>query len=112
LKTEKYFDQKFLSFVCFKRGIFLPWYRKRGKLVIQKEESEFLNGVETGKFVKDLHRAFAVLIYFAAIRKGEALRVTHEQFKINDDEIVFDVGPRLKQGIQTSPLKISRLPNT
>jgi len=86
----------------------LPWYRKRGKLVIQKEESEFLNGMETGKFVKDLHRAFAVLIYFAAIRKGEALRVTREQFKLNESEVVFDVGPRLKHGIQTPPLKIPR----
>jgi hypothetical protein len=89
----------------------VPWYRRHGKLVIPMVESEFLNGMETGKFVKDLHRAFVVLIYYTAIRKGEALRVTREQFKINEDEVVFDVGPRLKHGIQTPPLKIPRTAN-
>jgi integrase len=62
--------------------------------------------METGWFVKFEHRAFAVLLYYTAIRRGEALRTTPEMFKITETEIVFDVGTRLKHGIQTPPLKI------
>jgi len=86
----------------------MPWYRRQGKLVIPMEEIDFINGMKTGKFAKFQHRGFAVLIYYTAIRRGEALRVTPEQFKITDGEIVFDVGARLKHGIQTPPLKIPR----
>jgi len=85
---------------------FLPWYRRHGKLVIAMTEEDFLRAMEIGWFVKFEHRAFAVLLYYTAIRRGEALRATPEMFKITESEIVFDVGTRLKHGIQTPPLKI------
>lgn len=86
----------------------MPWYRRHGKLVIPMEEVDFLRAMETGKFVKFQHRAFAVLLYYTAIRRGEALRTVPEMFQITENEIVFDVGVRLKHGIQTPPLKIPR----
>jgi integrase len=86
----------------------LPNYSRHGKLVIPISDEDFSRGMETGDFKKYLHRAFVVLIFFTAIRRGEALRVTPEQFKITDDEVMFDVGVRLKHGIQTPALKIPR----
>lgn len=76
--------------------------------MIPMTEEDFLRGMETGKFIKFQHRAFVVLIYYTAIRRGEALRVTPEQFKITEGQIIFNVGARLKHGIQTPPLKIPR----
>jgi hypothetical protein len=32
VETEKYFGLAFLDFVCFKRGIFVLWYRRHGRL--------------------------------------------------------------------------------
>lgn len=62
--------------------------------------------MDKGKFVQKKHRAFAVLLYYSAVRKAEALRVVREQFQITRTAIMFDVGERLKHGKKTNPLKI------
>jgi integrase len=84
---------------------FLPWYR-HGKKLIALSEQDFTTAMETGRFVKQEHRAFIVLLYFTGIRRGEALRATPEMFKVTPDEIIFSVGKRLKNGIETQPLRM------
>jgi len=61
-----------------------------------------------GTFKKQKHRGYAVLLYATAIRGGEALRCTPEQFTILNDKVIFEVGKRLKHGIITTPLTIPK----
>jgi integrase len=83
-------------------------YTKHGKILTPISNHEFIEGMESGNFASDKHRSYAVLLYYTAIRRAEALRCVPEQFKIYKDKIVFDVGKRLKHGITTPPLTIPR----
>lgn len=69
-------------------------------------DEQFKEIMETGHFCKNIHRPFTVLLYYSAIRKSEALRVVKQDFQITSDNIVFDVGPRLKHSLRTPPLYI------
>jgi integrase len=59
-----------------------------------------------GYFCREDHKVFMALLYYSAVRKGEALRAIREQFKLENDFIIFSVGTRLKHGMDTPPLNI------
>ncbi|HUJ84763.1 MAG TPA: hypothetical protein VLV84_04070 [Candidatus Acidoferrales bacterium] len=81
-------------------------YRKEGKKLSPLTDKDFIDGMESGYFVQEGHKAFVALLYYTAVRKSEALRATREQFQITKKDLVFSVGKRLKHGIETPPLKI------
>lgn len=83
-----------------------PWYRTEGKIQTPITDEQFREGMETGHFVQEKHKGFVTLLYYSAIRKGEALRSKKEQYNLQDGYIIFDVGKRLKHGINTPPLNI------
>lgn len=83
-------------------------YSRFGKLEYPITYADFEKGMATGKFVKQKHRAFVVLLYYTGIRTGEALRAKKEQFKTYEDAVTFNVGPRLKHGIETRALVLPR----
>jgi len=84
----------------------MPNYTKHGKDFFPLTEEEFIKRMNTGYFVEPSHRAYAILLYYTGVRKTEALRAKREQFRIAEDRIYFDVGPRLKGGLHTAPLPI------
>ena len=84
----------------------MPWYRKHGKIETPLSHEEFLKAMQKGKFVKPKHKAFVALLYYTGVRRGEALRAKKEQFRLEGNQIIFDVGKRLKRGIQTPALNI------
>jgi hypothetical protein len=86
----------------------LPNYQKTGKILIPLTDAEFADGMETGYFAKESHKAFVVLLFYSGVRKQEALRALRKQFHITPDAIIFSVGKRLKHGIETPPLNIPR----
>jgi len=69
-----------------------------GKVEIPISDVDFQKGIKEGTFVKPRHKAFAVLLFYSAIRNGEALRVTRENFSTSPEgDIIFDVGERFKK---------------
>ena len=84
----------------------MPWYRREGKIQDPLAPGQFSEGMDEGKFVWPEHRAFCVLLYYSGIRLAEGLRAVREQFQIDNEKILFDVGVRLKHGIQTPSLVI------
>jgi len=82
----------------------MPWYRRYGKVLEALTAADFADGMDHGDFKTPKHRAFAVLLFYSAVRKQEALRSTRESFQLFDDHILFDVGARLKHGIETPAL--------
>lgn len=84
----------------------MPHYRKHGKILIPLTDEEFAEGMKNGHFVQRKHKGFLALIHYTGIRLTEALRARKEQFNLSRGEIVFDVGKRLKRGIETPPLNI------
>ena len=84
----------------------LPFYRKHGKVQTLFTDQEFKSRMTEGHFVKPLHKAFCILLYYTGVRKSEALRVVKEQFQVRNNFLLFDVRPRLKSGVQTPPLNI------
>lgn len=83
-----------------------PHYRKHGKIQTAMTDEQFKEIMETGHFCKQIHQPFVSLIYYTAIRKSEALRVMKRDFRITGDEIIFEVGQRLKHSLRTPPLNI------
>ena len=83
-------------------------YSKHGKLEYPIIFEDFKKGMEEGLFIQRKHKGFVVLLYYTGIRSGEALRAKKEQFKILEEVITFDVGPRLKHGIETKALVLPR----
>jgi len=84
----------------------MPWYRNEGKILTPLTDREFSEGMEQGHFVQANHRAYCVLLYYSAVRKTEASRVLREQFQIARENVVFEVGKRLKHGMVTPPLSL------
>ena len=84
----------------------MPWYRREGKIQTPLSEDEFKEGMTHGYFVEDNHRAYTILLYYSAVRNGEATRATRDQFRIMPDKILFDVGQRLKHSKTTPALPI------
>jgi integrase len=81
-------------------------YGLTGKIEEPITEAEFSKGMKSGHFVEDKHRAFCVLLYYAGVRRGEALRVTRDQFRFTDSAIMYNVGERLKHSKETPNLKL------
>jgi integrase len=83
-------------------------YSKHGKITTPIDDAKFIEGMAHGVFKNPRHRSYAVLLYYTAIRRAEALRCIPEQFTIKTDRIIFDVKKRLKHGKETPPLTIPR----
>jgi len=83
-----------------------PHYRKHGKIQVPLTDQEFKQGMQTGPFKKPKHKGFVALLFYSGVRKSEALRVVKEQFQLMRNQIIFDVGKRLKHGLVTPPLNI------
>ena len=83
-----------------------PHYRKHGKIQVPLSDEEFKEGMRTGDFKKPKHKGFVALLFYSGVRKQEALRVKKEQFQLRGNQIIFDVGRRLKHGLETPPLNI------
>ena len=84
----------------------MPWYRTSGKLMTPMTDEDFVQAMENGYFVHRKHKGFIALLYYTAVRRGEALRARKERFRILDDRVIFEVGRRLKHGLHTPPLNI------
>ena len=84
----------------------MPWYRTSGKLMTPMTDEDFIQAIENGYFVDRKHKGFIALLYYTAVRRGEALRARKERFRILDDRVIFEVGKRLKHGLHTPPLNI------
>ena len=84
----------------------MPNYTRRGKIEQPIEPDEGVSLMDRGRFVKPRHQAFCATLYYFAVRSGEALKATEEQFTIGEDELFFDVGKRLKHSKRTPTLSI------
>lgn len=84
----------------------MPWYRNFGKIETPITEEEFGEGMSHGHFVNRNHRAYCILLYYTGIRKSEALKVVRDQFTLQPDKLMFDVGDRLKHSKKTPALPI------
>jgi integrase len=82
----------------------MPNYTREGKILTPISDLEFSKGIREGHFTQAKHKAFTVLLFYSAVRKAEALRTRKENFQITEEGIVFEVGKRLKHGLQTPPL--------
>jgi integrase len=76
-----------------------------GKIVNPLTKAEFEKGIATGKFCQKNHKAFAVMLWYAGLRKTELRLAKKEQFQIQGEVLVFDVGKRLKHSKETEPLQ-------
>jgi hypothetical protein len=83
-------------------------YKRFGKITTPISDSEFFEGMEKDVFKKRKHKGYCVLLYYTAIRKMEGGRCVPEQFQITAEEVVFEVGKRLKHGMKTPPLHLPR----
>jgi hypothetical protein len=81
-------------------------YSVAGKIEVAMSFKEFSEGITQGKFVKENHKAFAVLLFYYGVRLTEARRTFKEQFSIQGNLLFFDVGKRLKHGKETDALPI------
>lgn len=84
----------------------MPRYSREGKIQTPFSDLDFKEGMEHGKFLQPSHRVYCILLYYTAVRKCEALRVTREQFQFTPTAIMFDVGQRLKHSKTTPSLKL------
>jgi integrase len=88
------------------RDVLLTWgrYSKSGKIVTPITDEEFAEGMNTGHFISSKHRAYCVLLFYTAVRRGEGLKATREQFTITNENIIFNVGKRFKGSSETVEL--------
>ena len=84
----------------------MPWYRKNGKILRPITDQTFIERMDSGHFATRKHKGFIATLYYSAVRKGEALKATKEQFIITEDRVSFDVEKRLKHSLTTPPLSI------
>ena len=82
----------------------MPWYRseknpgaEHGKIEIPTSDAEFAEGMKTGDFKKPGHMAYCVLLFYSAVRKGEASRAIMDDFQVSEEAIIWNVGPRFKK---------------
>ncbi len=81
-------------------------YSTEGKIQEPMTDKQFTEGMEKGTFKKRKHKGYIALLFNSAVRKWEAGRATKEQFTLTEKGIIFQVGKRLKHGIETPPLFI------
>jgi len=84
----------------------MPWYRTTGKLMTPLSDIEFKDSMRSGVFMRRKHKGFIALLYYSAVRKTEGLRAKKEQFRLRSNNIIFDVGQRLKHSLKTPPIPI------
>lgn len=84
----------------------MPNYTLEGKILTPLTDQDFADGMEQGTFIKPCHKAYCVLLYYSAVRKTEGQRAMREQFQVTKDNVVFEVGVRLKHSAKTGPLEI------
>lgn len=82
-------------------------YSVAGKREVPMTLTQFKEHMANGKFIKQSHRAYAIGEYYFGLRKNELRLVVKEQFSIQGNYLVFDVGERLKHSSKTDPLKIT-----
>jgi hypothetical protein len=69
---------------------------------------DWYDHMDRGRFVKPNHQAYCAILYYFAVRGGEAVKATKEQFAIGDTDFYYDVGKRLKHSERTATLSISK----
>jgi len=79
-------------------------YSIQGKIIRPLSSEEWLEAMENGRFVKDTHRGYVALLYYTAVRRGEALRTKKEQLVIRGDRLYYSIGKRLKRGKETAAI--------
>jgi len=110
--VKKIFHEKSYKRVSFIRVVFpvskvsiIPRY-KAGKQTKELTKEEFWKVMEKGRFIKRMHRAFLVLLYYIGCRKIEALRLRKERFKVKGDILFCDI-PAVKGGIERNPFQLA-----
>lgn len=86
----------------------MPNYSRRGKIEQPIHAKVWADLMRRGHFSKSRHRAFCATLYYFSVRSGEALKARARQFKIDEKELFFDVGKRLKNSRRTPTLSILR----
>ena len=81
-------------------------YRSEGKIVTPLSDADFIKGMNVGYFVHPKHKGYCALLYYTGVRKTEGLRATKEQFSLQNNLVVFNVGKRLKHGKVTPALMV------
>jgi hypothetical protein len=81
-------------------------YSRNGKQEVPLTLNQFKEIMASGKFCKQEHRAYAVGEYYFGLRREEMRNAKKEQFQIQGDYLIYDVGQRLKHSKETDPLKI------
>ncbi len=97
----------------------MPWYRNIDNPLVTNDKGVLVHGkiqrpitdeafklaMETGTFKQEKHKAYAVLLFYTAVRRGEGTRTIKEQFTITKSKIIWEVGPRFKKAkyLKTCP---------
>jgi len=84
----------------------MPKYSRQGKVEQPITPEEWVNYMDNGRFVSRKHKGFCAVLYYFAVRKGEALKAMKEQFKVGETEFFWDVGERFKGSRRTPTLSI------
>lgn len=72
-------------------------YKKHGKITEPISDAQFEDALENGYFAFPRHKAFLVFLYYTAARKGEALKMLQGDCKVTKEEVIIDIGSRLKK---------------
>jgi len=83
----------------------MPIY-KHGKQKKEMPKEEFFKLLEKGHFVKRMHKAFLVLLYYIGCRVSEVIELKKENFKVGDSLLTVDVKAK-KHGIERSAFQLN-----
>lgn len=86
----------------------MPNYQKYGKIEQPISPEEWAKRMDQGHFVRRKHKGFCATLYYFAVRCSEGLKATKDQFTVNNRDLFFDVGERLKHSKRTPSLNILR----
>jgi integrase len=75
----------------------MPNYSREGKIEYPITDKEFAKGIETGHFVQEKHKGFAVLLWLTGLRLSEGLALRKDQFRIDEETLYIDTGIRKKK---------------
>lgn len=83
-------------------------YTIQGKITTPMTDTDFVAGMKHMDNNDEplRYKSYTATLYYSAIRKSEALRMTPEQITQNKNNIVMSIGTRLKHGIETPSLPI------
>lgn len=83
----------------------MPIY-KYGKQKREMPKEEFFKLLEKGHFVKRMHKAFLVLLYYIGCRVSEVIELKKENFKVDKSVLMVDVKAK-KHGIERAAFKLN-----